>query len=309
MTIAVFLAGDWGTTNLRVWALDADGLVVARREFPFGVAGLAKGEAARLLDEVVRPAFDPATLPVLLCGMAGSNLGVAPVPYLDCPARLEDLARGLIWAGGGVQIAPGLRCQGAFSAPDVMRGEETQILGLLSMRQDLGIGDAGRRLICLPGTHAKWVLAEGGQVLRFVTAMTGELFAVLRDHSVLCGAQTANDPAEESGEASAAFDEGLAAAGDGGALAARLFSTRARVVGGGAPAAGAASYLSGLLIGAEVAALWGLLGAASLPVTLVGAEGLCSLYGRALTRRGVAYEVFDGEAAAVAGLFALWSAP
>jgi 2-dehydro-3-deoxygalactonokinase len=297
MSEAALLAGDWGTTNLRVWALDAAGAVLARREFPFGVAGLAKGEAARRLREVVRPGFSPATLPVLLCGMAGSNLGVAPAPYLDCPARLEDLAGGLILAGEGVWIAPGLRCQGLTGAPDVMRGEETQILGLLSMLGDQG---RGRHLICLPGTHAKWVQAEGGQVIRFATAMTGELYAVLRDHSVLCGPDVVEDPA--------AFDEGLAAAGDGGALAARLFSTRARVVGGGAPASSAASYLSGLLIGAEVAALPGLLGEASTPVSLVGAGALCGLYGRALTRLGIDYNSFDGEAAALAGLYALWSA-
>jgi 2-dehydro-3-deoxygalactonokinase len=295
MADAALLAGDWGTTNLRVWALDAQASVLERREFPFGVAGLAKGEAAQLLETVVRPDFGAATLPVLLCGMAGSNLGLAPVPYLDCPARLEDLAGGLFAAGEGVRIAPGLRCQGPFGAPDVMRGEETQILGLFSMTRD-----PGRRLICLPGTHAKWALVEDGRVIRFVTAMTGELFAVLRDHSVLCGPDAPEDPA--------AFAAGLAAAGDGGALAARLFSTRARVVGGGAPATSAASYLSGLLIGAEVAALPGLLDAADLPVTLVGAGALCGLYGQALARRGVAHQVFDGEAAALAGLSALWSA-
>src|SRR5438477_4894503 len=123
-----------------------------------------------------------------------------------------------------------------------MRGEETQILGWLALnpeRRD------GRHVLCHPGTHAKWVLIEDGRIVRFVTAMTGELFAVLSQHSVL----KTDAPADDD----AAFDLGLAAADGGGALAARLFTARARVVGGDAPASSTPSYLSGLLIGAEVA--------------------------------------------------------
>jgi 2-dehydro-3-deoxygalactonokinase len=175
-----------------------------------------------------------------------------------------------------------------------MRGEETQLLGWLSQRPER---QAGRHVICHPGTHAKWALVEDGRIVRFVTAMTGELFAVLGKHSVLKSDAPADDEA--------AFDEGLSAAGDGSALAARLFTARARVVGGGAPAQSTPSYLSGLLIGAEIASVPGLLGEPVQTVVLLGDPVLCRLYARALARRDVTTETFDGEAAAIAGLFAL----
>jgi 2-dehydro-3-deoxygalactonokinase len=141
------------------------------------------------------------------------------------------------------------------------------------------------------------VLVEDGRIVRFVTAMTGELFAVLGRHSLLKSDAPADDDE--------AFDQGLAAAGEGDALAARLFTARARVVGGQASPDSTPSYLSGLLIGAEVAAVPRLLGDAPGTVVLLGDAALCDRYRRALHRAGVGVEVFDGEAAAIAGLFAL----
>jgi 2-dehydro-3-deoxygalactonokinase len=243
--------------------------------------------------------LDAVGLPAILCGMIGSNLGWTVAPYVDCPAGLPDLAAGLAAVeahAAWVRIVPGLRCQGLAGAPDVMRGEETQLLGWAAQHPERA---RGRQVVCHPGTHAKWVLIEDGRVVRFVTAMTGELFAVLSRHSVLKSDAPPDDLA--------AFDEGLAAAGDGAALAARLFTARARVVGGGKPAVSTPSYLSGLLIGAEVAAVPQLLGIApDEPVTLLGDATLCGFYKRALDRRGVRNETFDGEAAALAGLFALY---
>ena len=192
---------------------------------------------------------------------------------------------------------PGLRCAGVTAAPDVMRGEETQILGWLTA------DDArcrGRRLICHPGTHAKWVLVEDGRIARFVTAMTGELFAVLTRHGVLATETRPDDRI--------AFREGVKAAGEGDGLAARLFSARSRIVADGADPATSASYLSGLLIGAEAAALPRLL-AAGLddPVVLLGDPDLTRWYAVALADRGVAAVEHDGEEAALAGLNALFS--
>jgi 2-dehydro-3-deoxygalactonokinase len=230
--------------------------------------------------------------------MVGSNLGWSAVPYVDCPAGLGDLARRLTAVAEGVRIAPGLRCAGIAGGPDVMRGEETQILGWLTQHPER---QHGRHLLCHPGTHAKWVRIEEGRIVRFVTAMTGELFAVLSQHSLL----KSNAPAEDD----VAFDEGLAAAGQGDAVAARLFTARARVVGGQATAESTPSYLSGLLIGAEVASVPRLLGKLPQDVALLGDAALCGRYRRALVRAGLAVEVFDGEAAAVAGLFALGAAP
>jgi 2-dehydro-3-deoxygalactonokinase len=298
MADAALLACDWGTTNLRAWTLDSQGAVVAQRDFPLGVSKLAAGEAARRFETEVRPGLHAQGLPAILCGMVGSNLGWTAVPYADCPAGLSDLAGAQTTVADGVRIVPGLRCDGIAGAPDVMRGEETQILGWLAQHPDRQVG---RHLICHPGTHAKWVRIVDGRIDRFVTAMTGELFAVLGRHSVLKSDAEADD--ED------AFDQGLTAAGQGDALAARLFSARARVVGGGADPATTPSYLSGLLIGAEVAGVPRLLGEAPETVVLLGDAALCARYRRALVSAGVEAEIFDGEAAAIAGLFALGGPP
>jgi 2-dehydro-3-deoxygalactonokinase len=292
---AELLACDWGTTNLRAWTLDGQGVVVAQRDFPLGVSRLAPGEAARRFEAEVRPALAAERLPAILCGMIGSNIGWTTAAYADCPAGLADLS-GQLTAADGVRIVPGLRCDGIAGAPDVMRGEETQILGWLAQHPERR---TGRHLLCHPGTHAKWVLIEDGRIARFVTAMTGELFAVLGQYSLLKSDAPADDDA--------AFDAGVAAAGAGDALAARLFSARARVVGGQADAVSTPSYLSGLLIGADVAAVPALLGARPSEVALLGDAVLCARYARALAQNGVEAEVFDGETAAIAGLWALYA--
>ena len=294
MTIPALLACDWGTTNLRAWTLDADGAVVTQKDLPLGVSALAPGEAARRFEDEVRPALGAEGLPAILCGMVGSNLGWALAPYADCPAGFADLARCALEVAPDVRIIPGLRCQGLTAAPDVMRGEETQVLGWLAEHRDY---QSGRHLVCHPGTHPKWVVVEDGRIVRFVTAMTGELFAVLSRHSVLKSDAPPTD--------TAAFDIGLAAAGDGGALAARLFTARSRVAGGNAAPESTPSYLSGLLIGAEVAGLADLMDRQGAPVVLLGDGKLCALYRRVLEARNIPSETFDGEGAAIAGLLAL----
>jgi 2-dehydro-3-deoxygalactonokinase len=294
MAAAALLACDWGTTNLRAWTLDGQGAIVAHQEFDLGVSKLKPGEAAQRFRAEVQPALHAEGLPAILCGMVGSNLGWTVAPYADCPVGLSDLAAALT-SVDGARIVPGVRCRGLAGAPDVMRGEETQLFGWLHLHPDRA---RGRQVVCHPGTHAKWAVIEDGRLVRFVTAMTGELFAVLSRHSVLKSDAHAED--------NAVFDEGLAAAGEGDALAARLFTARTRVVGGGERPETTPAYLSGLLIGAEVAAVPRLLGvAAHEPVALLGDERLCRFYGRALSRRGVRFDAFDGEAAAIAGLFAL----
>jgi len=296
---AALLACDWGTTNLRAWTLDAEGRVIGDRDFELGVSKLAPGEAARRFETEVRPQLDAVGLPAILCGMIGSTLGWTVAPYADCPADMADLAEALVRVGGAddwVRIVPGVRGEGVAGARDVMRGEETQLFGWLAQNPERA---RGRHVVCHPGTHAKWMLVEDGQLVRFITAMTGELFAVLGKHSVL----KSDAPADDDD----AFCEGVAAAGEGDALAARLFTARARVVGGGKPAESTPSYLSGLLIGAEVASMPRLLGLSpDEPVALLGDATLCALYRRALDRRGVASDTYDGETAAVAGLFALY---
>jgi len=288
---AALLVCDWGSTSLRAWTLEAGGDVVARLSFPLGVNRLVPGEAARRFDEEVRPALGADALPTLLCGAIGSNVGWRTVPYIDCPAALDDIAGGLLTVRDNVWIAPGLRCDGLGGACDVLRGEETKVMGWLALSP---ADRQGRHLVCQPGTHSKWLVVEEGRVVRFLSAFTGELFAVLSEHSILRGDGQANDPA--------AFEAGLAAAGDGDALLSRLYTARSRVAGGGAAADSTASYLSGLLIGAEVAGTPRLMGLEGEPVVLLGDKPACERYATALDRRGVRVRQADGEAAVLAGL-------
>lgn len=298
MARPALLACDWGTTNLRAWVLDRAGKVLRSCEFPFGVASLQPGQAADRFGDV-QDALDACELPAMLCGMVGSNIGWTTAPYVDCPVDLAQVAAGLTPVpgfGGQVRIAPGVRWKGFNGQGDVMRGEETQLFGWMAPEPARAVG---RRLVCHPGTHTKWMALEDGRLTSFVTAMTGELFALLRGHGVLKSDALADDME--------AFDEGVAAAGQGDALSARLFTARARVVGLGRPAAGAPSYLSGLLIGADVAASPRLLDFPDRePVALIGDMALCRLYARALGARGIQTEIQDGEAAARAGLMTLW---
>jgi 2-dehydro-3-deoxygalactonokinase len=291
---AALIVCDWGSTTLRAWTLDPAGAVVSRAVFPFGVNRLTPGEAERRFDAEVRPSFGGQALTALLCGAIGSNVGWRTIPYVDCPADLDAIAAGVIQVRDDVWIAPGLRCAGLEGACDVLRGEETKAIGWLALVPDR---QHGRRLICQPGTHPKWLVIEDGRVTRFLSAFTGELFAVLSQHSILRNDGQAHD--------ALAFEAGLAAAADGDALLSRLYTARSRVAGGGALPDSTGSYLSGLLIGAEVAATPRLLGLDGAPVVLLGDKPACDRYAAALARRGVATEQADGEAAVLAGLVAI----
>lgn len=291
-----YLACDWGTTSLRAWVLNVSGAVVRSRDFPLGVGKLAPGEAAKRFRDEVRPGLVAEHLPAVLSGMIGSTLGWAVADYLDCPAGLSDLAAHLMQVDDEVWIAPGLRTQGLFGASDVIRGEETQILGWLHAEPSRL---TGRRLICHPGTHAKWMLVEDGRIETFVTSMTGELFAVLTKNGVL---KTEANPDNADG-----FRAGLEAAGDGSMLASRLFSGRARVVADGKSADESAAYLSGLLIGADAAATPKAFGYAGV-IDVMGEPQLCRNYAAALEHNGLVAHIHDGDAASLAGLYALLKA-
>jgi 2-dehydro-3-deoxygalactonokinase len=301
MTPGPFLAVDWGATHVRAWLLDEGGAVLRRGEFPLGVAQLGPGQAAARFESDVRPALGAEAAPALLCGMIGSTLGWANAPCLDCPVSLARLAGSLLEVAPGVRIVPGLTCDGLIG-PDLMRGEETQLLGWQAADPARLYGS---HLLCLPGAHAKWVRIEAGAVTRFVTAMTGELYDLLGSHGVL---KFEPSPEDDNFDAEA-FDRGAAAAADGGALASRLFGLRGLTVSGRLPAAASPAWLSGLLIGAEIAALWPIVAAADERVAhVVGSRRLCERYARVLTLRGVGCEIGDGETAAVAGLTRIWAA-
>jgi 2-dehydro-3-deoxygalactonokinase len=297
-----FLAADWGTSNLRAWRLGPDGTVKDVRRLPWGVAELKPGEAARRLKEELRPMLEAERLPAVLCGMIGSAMGIAEAPYADCPAGAGDVAQRLLQVDDHTFIVPGLRCVRPDGYPDVIRGEETKVLGWLRLDPKRM---AGVHVLCLPGTHGKWVRVSDGRIDHFMTCMSGELYALLSEKSVL---KPGAPPSDMD-----AFAEGLRYGGADGPLASRLFTVRARMVG---PDPGqrlqggkAAAFLSGLLIGDEVARLPQLLGLAKgSSIGLMGERGLCDLYAPALSLRGLKVEEVDAEQAVIAGLTSLYGA-
>lgn len=295
---AALIALDWGSTNLRAALLDGAGQVLDQRRSDDGAARVPHGGFEAAYRALAADWLD-LRVPALACGMVGSTHGWAEAPYLACPARPAALAGALASAGRGpaaIRIVPGL-CVDDPATPDVMRGEETQIVGLLHRHPEF----APAATLVMPGTHSKWVDVRDGGVAGFATRMTGELFAVLRQHSVL-GRLMADGALPFD---AAAFDRGVDAGRRGGAadLGRWLFGVRALGLRGGLTAEAQPDYLSGLLIGAEVAA--GLAGRdAGLPLVLVGEAALCERYRRALAHWQRPATLFDGQTT-VDGLWVL----
>lgn len=238
---------DWGTSNRRAYLLDSSGHCIDRAEDGIGMLA-AQGRFAAALSELLEAMHLDPGVPVLMSGMVGSVQGWQEAPYLDAAVPLEQLPERLapVAQRAGAFIAPGY-CYRADGEIDVMRGEETQLLGVVAM---------GRRdgWVVLPGTHSKWVLLRDGVVQRIATYMTGELFAMLAAGGTLAALMAAADsPASEQNEAddADAFVAGLRQARSRQPLSNALFRVRARVVAGAMPARLARSFVSGLLIGAE----------------------------------------------------------
>jgi 2-dehydro-3-deoxygalactonokinase len=256
---AALIGIDWGTTHRRAVLVSDDGTLMSERtdsEGALACAGRFRDSLETLID--AWPEAN-AALPVVMAGMVGSAIGWQVVPYLERETPLSDLAHALVRvgetpAGRRWLIAPGYSIRDASTdAVDVMRGEETQLFGAL---HHLG-PDASDGCYVLPGTHSKWVRLRGGRITELRTYMTGELFALLRQHGTLASAmQTAGQAAQPGLQhASVAHDpdflRGVADAAAGPVLTHALFGARARVVTGALAPSGAAAYVSGLLIGAE----------------------------------------------------------
>ncbi len=287
------IAVDWGTSSLRAYRLGASGIVLEQRSSAAGIRACQGGFEA-VLAEQLRGWDDEL---IVMAGMIGSRNGWLEVPYVACPAGLDEIAAGLrdVAAAGlpgrRILIAPGLSDRPAVGAPEVMRGEEAQLLGLMG---DLAAD--GAHTVCLPGTHSKWATVRGGRVVAFHTAMTGELYAVLTQHSLL-GALMDHAGGAAADDASA-FERGLQASRDPGGLLNHLFGVRTRALFGELTAAQLPSYLSGILIGHELQGL----PAGTTPVHLIGGEALLRPYRRALAWRGIDAHL-HGEALAARGLF------
>lgn len=282
--VADVIAVDWGITSFRAWRLAPDGAVLDRISGPFGIRSITDRDFAGVLERAVG-AWRPA--PVLMCGMIGSRQGWVEAPYVTAPAGLAAIAAGLAPVPGMERtwIVPGV----SQDPPDVMRGEETQILGVAAT---LG---PGRHVLCLPGTHSKWAVLEDGCVSGFRTAMTGEVFGLMRTQSILA-TLIPEDPSDDP----AAFDAGLDRAREEGGLLHHLFGLRAGVLLGRLAPASLPSMLSGLLIGHEIAEL----SAEAQTVHLVGGAALTQRYARALAHFGIT-STTHGEETAAHGLFAI----
>ena len=276
---------DWGTSSLRGYLLGEMGAVQEVRSRPWGILHTPDGDFAAAFRDLVGDwrAQWPG-IPVLASGMIGSRQGWREVPYVECPADPSRIAEGLLafeTGCGELHLVPGLLRRGEL--PDVMRGEETQILGAMALEPEL----AANALLVLPGTHSKWAVLSAGRIESFSTQMTGELFALLRDHSIL------GKPArEESPEADrAAFLRGVRNALSSGAqsVSARLFTARSLFLTGSLRAAHTLEYLSGLLIGEELRSVLARFPEGDFPpVVLVGDAALCARYRDAMGECGIA---------------------
>jgi 2-dehydro-3-deoxygalactonokinase len=276
---------DWGTTSFRAFRLTPGGIVRDRRAAPRGILAIEGGHFA---EELLRQTGDwiaDGETKILLAGMIGSRQGWQEAPYLACPAGAPDIAAALVpvpFDGADVLLVPGLTHTDADGTPEVMRGEETQLVGVLAE-----IGADG--IACLPGSHSKWARIRDGRIDSFSTYLSGEAFAALRGHTIL-GRMMKDGPTDP-----AAFDRGLARAENPGHLLHHLFGVRTLGLFGKLAETESASYLSGLLIGHEVRAALPSGGGA---VHLIGSAPLCALYARAVEASGAVAFIHDEDAAA-----------
>jgi 2-dehydro-3-deoxygalactonokinase len=277
---------DWGTSSLRAYLIDLRGAVLDMQHRPWGIMQLPPGDRMLGFEHALQDTCGTwltanPTLPILACGMVGSAQGWHEAPYLEIPTSLKQLANHLTrferHCGQLLHLVPGLLQRGAL--PNVMRGEETQVLGVLSQRSptcdDLWIG--------LPGTHSKWVMVTASNIMRFDTFMTGEVFSTLRQHTIL--GRTMQAVTENHGNDDAAFVRGLqvAKSEDAGlGVLSHIFSTRTLGLTGQLPASSQADYLSGVLVGHEIAALTKHYRRHPSHIVLCGEPDLCRRYALAL---------------------------
>jgi 2-dehydro-3-deoxygalactonokinase len=288
------IAIDWGTSSLRGALLDEAGRVLEEKSAPLGILNVPDGDFAGVFAAQFSDWMKSTGAPCLISGMAGSRQGWAEAPYVACPAGPAELAQHLHWIEPDrIAIVPGLSDATGDTTgdvPDVMRGEEVQIFGAMRLA---GITNG---LFVLPGTHSKWATVSDGRVTGFRTFMTGEVYGLFTQHSILARTLDAAAPLDE-----AAFLRGIAQAGRGEGLLHDAFGVRALGLFGRLSPAQSASYLSGLLIGEEIARQ-------ELPpsgeVIVIGAPALASRYAFALVKRGTTVRTFGAEAT-WAGLRAL----
>ena len=305
----VRIFGDWGTSHLRLFLCRGDH-VLDQREGP-GIGVLSaqpdRGDFAAILAKLMTDwTRDRGRLPVYFSGMVGSRNGWREAPYVPCPADSRALAASVLRfesSGQPISIAPGVQCTNPRGVPDVMRGEETQIVGALSENPQLA---KGRHVLGLPGTHTKWVLVEDGQIASFQTSFAGELYALLRDHSTLAraGGTAADDDTSMHRDS---FDLGLTRSRQlaGVPLSHVLFEIRSRQLIEGLPRSAALAVLSGLIIEQDVSGALPLFESVlskSRTLHLIGAPHLLELYRQAFSAHQVTAHPIDVTKATLTGL-------
>ena len=280
-----FIAVDWGTTNRRAYLLDSAGNRTKEFEDGKGVLSIRDGGFPAAIKEIRDKLGDK---PLLLAGMVGSNRGWKEALYVPCPASIDGIVSKLVWAGEREAIVPGVSYIGNGRA-DVMRGEEVQLLGAAAAGLVASDG-----LVCHPGTHNKWTSLHGSEIQSFQTVMTGEIFSLLKEHSILA------DLLKEPVEVGDPFRQAAKHAIFNESLPAELFSVRASVLLGRMKREDAASYLSGLLIGTDVRI--GLAVPTSAQVAVMGRPELTRLYAAALAEAKRETIELDGEQCFLAGI-------
>lgn len=304
---ARLIALDWGTSSLRAYLLGDGGGVLDEISLPWGIMATPDGDFAKALESATatwRPVYPD--LPMIAAGMIGSAQGWRQIPYVSCPAGPSELAAAVARQAADpdilLPIVPGVSIDGDI--PDVMRGEETQVLGALHLAPNL----FRRSLLVMPGTHSKWVSVEDGAITDFTTYLTGELFAVLARHSIL--GRPALDAARDLPSPNAtvsweSFDRGVRMTRDthSRGVSCLLFSARTLVLAGRLAPSDSLDYLSGLLIGEELRSdLARRTVGEKTPLALIGEKTLCERYQRALALFGIA----DAPIIAGASAAGLW---
>jgi 2-dehydro-3-deoxygalactonokinase len=276
------VAVDWGTSSLRAARIAADGVVLEERSCARGILTVRAGGFPDVLRETCGDWLQAPDALCLVSGMAGSRQGWREAPYCTCPAGFAELAHGLAWIEERrIALVPGLSCE-ADDVPDVMRGEEVQVFGAIDLlRQRDGV-------FVLPGTHSKWVRVRDGRVQSFATFMSGEFYALLRQHSILARMMPAEDGVLDEG----AFTRGVLQAQRAGSLLHGAFSARTLALFERLAANAAPSYLSGLVIGEELR----LREPHTQSVVLIGSPALTGRYALALRTLGCDARSLGSEA-------------
>lgn len=280
---------DWGTSSFRLWSLSRTGEIIGRSNGPYGMASLAQTDYLKILVEHLNELSIAANSPVVICGMAGAAQGWYEAPYMPITANLSSIGRFAVRVPAlkrEVYILPGVK---QAKPSNVMRGEETQILGLLATRPDFN------GVVCMPGTHVKWVQISDGYIKRFSTCMTGELFALLSEHSVL------KHSISQDGWDEIAFKAAVNEVIDSpSCVAENFFSLRAASLLDNQSPETARAKLSGMLVGLELSAMrdfW-----ENESIALVGEQSLCQSYANALASQQIQSQCLDAEAMTLLGL-------